>query len=51
MRKSKEEHIADARRHIENARETLRLYGKKEDGFYTDKKYVAPQDTKHTGAF
>jgi len=41
MRKSKEEHIADARRHIENARETLRLYGKKEDGFYTDKKYVA----------
>ena len=41
MRKSKEEHIAEAKRHIENARETLRLYGKKEDGFYTDKKYVA----------
>jgi pyruvate/2-oxoacid:ferredoxin oxidoreductase alpha subunit len=41
MRKSKEEHIADAKRHIENAREILREKGKKEDGFYTDAKYVA----------
>jgi hypothetical protein len=41
MRKSKEAHIADAKRHIENAREILREKGKKEDGFYTDAKYVA----------
>jgi len=41
MRKSKEEHIADARRHLENARKILRENGKKEDGFYTDAKYVA----------
>jgi pyruvate/2-oxoacid:ferredoxin oxidoreductase alpha subunit len=41
MRKSKEAHIADAKRHIENARKILREKGKKEDGFYTDAKYVA----------
>jgi hypothetical protein len=41
MRKSKEEHIADARRHIENAQKILRENGKKEEGFYTDEKYVA----------
>ncbi|GIV28574.1 MAG: hypothetical protein KatS3mg027_2388 [Bacteroidia bacterium] len=41
MRKTKEEYIADARRHIENARDILKEKGKKEDGFYTDAKYVA----------
>ncbi len=41
MRKTKEEYIADARRHIENARTILKEKGKKEDGFYTDAKYVA----------
>ncbi len=41
MHKTKEEHIADARRHIENARVILKEKGKKEDGFYMDSKYVA----------
>lgn len=41
MKRTKEYYIQEARRHISNAREILREYGKKEDGFYTDSKYVA----------
>lgn len=41
MKRAKEYYIQEARRHINNAREILREYSKKEDGFYTDSKYVA----------
>lgn len=34
-------HIKEAYRHLENAREILKEKGKKEDGFYTDEKYVS----------
>ena len=41
MKKTTQEHLKDARRHIENARQILKEQGKKEDGFYTDAKYVS----------
>ncbi|MDX2190506.1 MAG: DUF5618 family protein [Bacteroidota bacterium] len=34
------EHIKEAKRYIQNAREILSEKAKKQDGFYTDKKYV-----------
>jgi hypothetical protein len=45
MRKSKEEHIAEAKRHIENARETLRLYGKKRRWFLYRQKICSHRRT------
>lgn len=41
MRKTAKKWIEEARRHLENARQILKENGKKEDGFYTDGKYVA----------
>ncbi|MDX2189330.1 MAG: DUF5618 family protein [Bacteroidota bacterium] len=34
------EHIKEARRYLKNAKEILSEKAKKQDGFYTDKKYV-----------
>ncbi|GAB4204070.1 MAG: hypothetical protein Fur0023_11530 [Bacteroidia bacterium] len=39
--KVENKHIKEAYRHLENAREILREKGKKQDGFYTDEKYVS----------
>ena len=35
-----ETYIIEARRYIDNAKEILREKGNKQDGYYTDKKYV-----------